>query len=248
MPIKKILITVVLSLVSFPIFANASTTGSNATPEEIALKTPAKGTVALTFDDGPNPEYTLKILEVLKKYNVKATFFEVGAEAKKYPEIVKALDAAGMAIGSHSQTHPMMTKLSDAQLENEVAQPVEIINNIIGKKPVCLRYPFGASNQHVRDVIRAHNMVPLAMGWNTFDYEQPGIDKIVNQALKANSGIIILMHDGFVGLNREQTLEALPRIIEGLQKKGLGFTQICNENTPTTNKMAVASPIKNTAQ
>jgi len=230
MIMKKIFTISLLSLFSFSVFANTSASGSAATPEEIALKTPAKGTVALTFDDGPNPEYTLKYLEVLKKYNVKATFFVVGAEAQKYPEIIKELDAAGMAIGSHSQTHPMMTKLSEAQLENEVAKPVDIIYKILGKKPACLRYPFGASNQHVRDVIRAHNMVPIAMGWNTFDYEQPGVDKIVNQALKANSGIIILMHDGFEGLNRGQTLAALPRIIEGLQKKGLGFTQICNEN------------------
>ena len=205
---------------------------SSSTPHEMAIKTPEKGTVALTFDDGPNPEFTPKILAVLKKYNIKATFFQVGAEAEKYPDMVKQVNAAGMAIGSHSQTHPMMTKISESQLQNEVAQPIQIINKIIGKKPACLRYPFGASNQHVRDVIRDHGMAPVAMGWNSFDYNRPGVEKIVNQVVNnAHSGTVILLHDGFAGLNRQQTLEALPLIIEGIKKKGLGFSQICKNNS-----------------
>lgn len=206
---------------------------SNATSQEMTIKTPAKGTVALTFDDGPNPDFTPKILEVLKKYNLKATFFEVGMQVKTYPEITKQVDAAGMAVASHSQTHPMLTKVGEAQLENEVAAPSAIIFNTIGKKPVCLRYPFGASNQHVRDVIREHGMAPVAMGWNSFDYNQPGVDKIVAQVVNnAHSGTVILLHDGFAGLNRQQTLDALPLIIEGIKKKGLGFSQICVDSFP----------------
>ena len=197
--------------------------------QEMSIKLPAKGTVALTFDDGPNPEFTLKILDVLKRYHIKATFFEVGAEASKYPAIVKQIDASGMPVNSHSETHPMLTKISEAQLQHEVAKPNAVIYNIIGKKPVCLRYPFGASNQHVREVIRSHGLVPVSMGWNSFDYERPGVDKIVKQVVSnAHSGTVILLHDGFAGLNREQTLEALPLIIEGIQKKGLGFSVICD--------------------
>ncbi len=185
-----------------------------------------KGTVALTFDDGPTEEYTPKILAILKKYNIKATFFMVGNNAKNHPDMVKRVLAEGHAVNSHSLSHPMLTKVSDNQLHHEVEDPQVIIYKIIGQKPNCLRYPFGASNQHVRDVIRANGIVPLAMGFNSFDYDRPGVDKIVSWVLKnAHSGQVILMHDGFN--KREQTVAALPLIIEGIKKKGLGFSQIC---------------------
>lgn len=195
--------------------------------DEAAVKTtPDKGTVALTFDDGPSVKYTPEILAILKKYNIKATFFMVGTNAKAHPEIVKMVLADGQAIDSHSMTHALLTKLNNQQLQQEVAGPQTVIFNIIGKKPVCLRYPFGASNSHVRSVIRENGIVPVPMGWNSFDYERPGVEKIVNQVLDhAHSGQVFLFHDGFN--KREQTVEALPIIIEGLKKKGFGFTQIC---------------------
>jgi len=188
--------------------------------------TPLKGTVALTFDDGPSPIYTPQILAVLKKYHVKATFFMVGVNAQKYPEMVKLVLADGHAINSHSLTHPMLTKLNDKQLYNEVTAPQRIIDKIIGQKPVCLRYPFGMSNTHVREVIRSEGIVPVPMGFNSFDYNRPGVQKIVSWVLKNSySGQVILMHDGYD--KRQQTVDALPQIIEGIQKKGLGFSQIC---------------------
>lgn len=187
---------------------------------------PEKGTVALTFDDGPSPIYTPEILAILKKYNIKATFFMVGVNAEKYPEMVKAVRDAGMKIDSHSLTHPMLTKLSDASLQKEVQQPQIIIYNIIGEKPACLRYPFGASNEHVRAVIRANNINPVPMGFNSFDYNRPGTQKIIDWITKnIHSQQVFLFHDGYD--KREQTVAALPAIIEAIQKKGLGFSTIC---------------------
>lgn len=197
-----------------------------ATETSPVRKVALPGTVALTFDDGPTVKYTPQILSILRKYHIKATFFMVGMNAKAHPEIVKMVLADGHAINSHSMTHPMLTKLNSTQLEREVAGPQVVIYNIIGKKPVCLRYPFGASNDHVRNVIRLNGMTPVAMGWNSFDYERPGVEKIVSWVLQnAHSGQVFLFHDGFD--KREQTVEALPRIIEGIQKKGLGFSQVC---------------------
>lgn len=187
---------------------------------------PAPGTVALTFDDGPSPIYTPQILEILKKYNIKATFFVVGSNAKQYPELVKAIHDAGHPINSHSMTHPMLTKISDKTLQWEIKTPNTIVENIIGIKPLCLRYPFGASNEHVRSMIRANNMTPVPMGFNSFDYERPGTEKITSWVIKnAHSRQVILLHDGYD--KREQTVEALPIIIEGIKKKGLGFSTIC---------------------
>ena len=150
----------------------------------------------------------------------------VGVNARKYPEIVKMVLADGHAINNHSLTHPMLTKLSDAELHKEVITPSDIIEKIIGKRPACLRYPFGASNSHVREVIREAGMAQVPMGFNSFDYDRPGTDKIVSWVLKNTySGQVILMHDGYD--KREQTVAALPQIIEGAKKKGLGFSQIC---------------------
>ncbi len=191
-------------------------------------KTALKGTVALTFDDGPNPVYTRQILAILKKYNVKATFFMVGMNAKAHPDVVKEVLADGHAINNHSLTHPNLTHLNNTQLVKEVETPKIIIHNIIGKYPLCLRYPYGASNSHVRDVIREYGMTPTPMGFNSFDYDRPGVDKIVDWVLKNSySTQVILLHDGFD--KREQTVAALPRIIEGIRKKGLGFSQICSD-------------------
>lgn len=187
------------------------------------------GTVALTFDDGPNPIYTPQVLAILKKYHIKATFFMVGMNAKKYPELVKQVLAEGHAINNHSLTHPNLTHLNATELNKEVETPQVIISNIIGKKPLCLRYPYGASNAHVREVIREHGMVPVPMGFNSFDYDRPGTDKIVSWVLKnIYSKQVVLLHDGFA--KREQTVAALPRIIEGIKAKGLGFSQICSDS------------------
>lgn len=185
-----------------------------------------KGTVALTFDDGPTVEYTPQILAILKKYQIKATFFMVGMNAKAHPEIVKMVLADGHAIDSHSMTHPMLTKLNNKQLMKEVTEPQTVIYDIIKQKPHCLRYPFGASNEHVRSVIRQNGIVPVPMGWNSFDYDRPGVEKIVSNVLNnVHSGQVFLLHDGYA--KREQTVAALPQIIEGIKKKGFGFSTIC---------------------
>lgn len=189
-------------------------------------KLPEKGTVALTFDDGPHPVYTRQILAILKDNNIKATFFVVGVNARKYPDVIKEIRDQGHVIASHSQTHPMLTKLNNTTLNFEVAEPSVIVNDIIGIKPKCLRYPFGASNEHVRTVIREHGMQPVAMGFNSFDYERPGTQKIADQILNNSyPRMVILLHDGYD--KREQTVAALPIIIEGIKKKGLGFSAIC---------------------
>ena len=148
-----------LFLIFFPITSLA--TSDNF--DNAIRKNPLPGTVALTFDDGPSP-YTPQVLAILKKYHIKATFFVVGTNAKKYPEYVKAIYDQGHVVASHSQTHPMLTKLKDDELKKEIATPSEIVNHVIGVKPKCLRYPFGASNQQVRDEIRAYGMMPVPMG------------------------------------------------------------------------------------
>ena len=146
--------------------------------------------------------------------------------AIRYPEVIALASAEGHVIASHSLTNPLLTKLNDQQLAKEIKMPSTIIHTIIGKYPACFRYPFGETNEHVQAVIRQNEMQPIPMGWNSFDDKRPGVDAIVNQVLKgASSGQVILLHDGID--QRQQTVDALPKIIEGIKKKKLGFSTIC---------------------
>lgn len=199
-----------------------------ASSEDPVPKTAQKGTVTLSFDDGPNPEYTPKILAILKKNHIHANFFMVGGNAEKYPDLVKQVLAEGHTIGNHTLTHPMLTKISEAALHREVDVSEDILQKISGIHATCLRYPFGASNAHVRAYIRSQNITPVPMGWNSFDYERPGTQKIIDQVLNhAYSGQVFLFHDGFPGADRSQTVAALQPIIDGIRAKGLGFSMIC---------------------
>src|SRR5579864_3555600 len=119
--------TLIIAL-SFFLFCSTS---QAATPPKVNTIA-QKGTVALTFDDGPSEIYTPQILDILKKYNVKATFFVVGASARQHPELIRRIQAEGHAINEHTMTHPMLTHLAQSQWYYEMVEPANIIQNIIG--------------------------------------------------------------------------------------------------------------------
>lgn len=197
-----------------------------------AVNTPAcstyvqKGTVALTFDDGPSATYTQKVMKILDHYHIKATFFLVGEKALQYPKIVEQLFAKGEGIGNHSMTHPNIATLNDDQLEEEIVKPKNILYKITGKQPALFRFPYAAENKHVKDYVVSQGMTPVPIGYSADDYKLPGADVIAERIIAhAHSGSILLLHDG--PSKRQQTVDALPKIIEGIQKKGLGFSVIC---------------------
>lgn len=184
------------------------------------------GTVALTFDDGPSKEYTVKILAILKKYNIKATFFVVGDYVKEHPDILKMIAADGHAIDNHTTTHPFLTHLNNNQVNNEIQTTQDLIFKETGKKAACLRYPYGDYNKRVKDLIQGHQLQPIGIDVDSEDYRRPGVKKIVSNVLTyTKSGVVILFHDGPAA--RQETVDALPLIIDAIQKKGLKFSQIC---------------------
>jgi peptidoglycan-N-acetylglucosamine deacetylase len=191
-----------------------------------AIATP--GTVALTFDDGPSKEFTKEIVAILNKYHIKATFFVVGEMAAAHPDVVKFVNANGQAIANHTYDHPFLTHLKDAQVNMEIENTQAIIYKLIGKKPVCLRYPYGDYNKRVAGIITQHGLKPIDIDVDSEDYRRQGVKVIVKNVMKeVKSGSVILFHDG--PSKREQTVAALPLIIEAIQKKGLKFSQICVE-------------------
>ena len=184
--------------------------------------------IALTFDDGPHPEYTDQVLAVLAKYNAKATFFELGENAEEYPEISKRVVDAGHQLASHTYSHDpdnYLNKLDAEGVQNQITKAQTVLENATGVHVTCVRPPGG--NIDGDAVLAAGNLCDSFVGWSidSVDWQLPGADTIIETVEDAaTSGSIILMHDG--GGNREETVEAIESIIPDLQAKGYRFVTI----------------------
>ncbi|WP_181833061.1 glycosyltransferase [Bacillus taeanensis] len=196
--------------------------------------------VVLTFDDGPDPEYTKEILEILKKHHIKASFFIVGKDAMLNQDLVKQIYKEGHEIGNHTFSHSNMFKVSENQLKLELNTTERIIQGVTGRTPLLYRPPYGddlhmydGDNQNVYVKSHFQRMMDIAqMGYITVNYDIDSKDwksidskEIVNNVTKqVSNGDIILLHDG--GGDRTATVQALPDIIEELQNKGYKFVTI----------------------
>lgn len=178
-----------------------------------------KKKIALTFDDGPHPQYTPEMLAALKERNVKATFFLLGQEVEKYPEIVKQIQEDGHLIGNHSYKHEQLSKLPMEQACNQVGRTNELIYGITGLYPSYLRPPFGDWHEKLDCEV---NMVEVLWDVDTLDWSSQNHAKIVEKVLKnVQENDIILMHDGY-----ETSVTAAMEIIDTLQKQGYEFVTV----------------------
>jgi peptidoglycan/xylan/chitin deacetylase (PgdA/CDA1 family) len=177
--------------------------------------------IALTFDDGPSPDYTANMLTTLEQTHTPATFFVVGARAQQYPALVQR-EAADGAIGMHTWDHPFMTKLDPAARAWEIASTADAIHHALGAN-YCLpfwRPPFGDYNDAVFSQMFAAGLTTITWDNDPQDWSSPGVQTIVNRVLAAaHPGGIVLLHDGYNF--RQQTAQALPLIIQGLHQRGL---------------------------
>jgi chitooligosaccharide deacetylase len=182
----------------------------------------ATNAVALTFDDGPSPDWTASILTTLEQTHTPATFFVVGASARSYPDLVRRELADGDVIAMHTWDHPYMTKLSAAARAWELASTANAIHNALGPN-YCLPYwrpPFGDYNGAVVAQTTAMGLTTVTWSVDPQDWSEPGVQTIVDRVLSAaKPGSIILLHDGY--FHRQQTSEALPLILQGLHDRGL---------------------------
>ncbi|WP_311479085.1 polysaccharide deacetylase family protein [uncultured Gulosibacter sp.] len=169
--------------------------------------------VYLTFDDGPS-EYTPQVLDVLAKHDAHATFFMIGAQATNQPAMVQRVRDAGHAVGNHSWSHPDFTELNDRQLRAEIAQTDDAVGGA-----QCVRPPYGATDDHVRDVLSSMAKSQALWTVDSEDWRRPGVDKIVDRVLAdVRPGSVVLMHDG--GGAREQSVAALDKILNHLDSQG----------------------------
>ncbi|OEC03730.1 oligosaccharide deacetylase [Lysinibacillus sphaericus] len=181
--------------------------------------------VALTFDDGPHPKYTAKILDTLAKYEAKATFFIIGQNAEKYPELVSRTYKEGHELANHTYSHPYKVSIPD--LQEELRQTNQMIYSITGFSPVLFR-PVGGNYTEKMINTAVNNGYKVVMwSWHqdTQDWKEPGTNKIVQKVLGGTKpGDVILFHDG--GGNRTQTIKALEEIIPTLKKQGYTFVTV----------------------
>ncbi|MCF3122018.1 polysaccharide deacetylase family protein [Streptomyces arenae] len=180
--------------------------------------------VNITIDDGPDPKWTPEVLDLLKEYEVKATFCMVGTQAQAHPDLVKKVVAAGHRLCDHSVSHDTgMDKKSDAYQSKQILDAERMITKASGGvRPMYYRAPGGAFTPHSRKLAASRGMRPL--GWNvdTKDFERPGTDAIVATVERElPNGPTLLFHDA--GGDRTQTVEALRRLLPQLKEQGHSF-------------------------
>jgi peptidoglycan/xylan/chitin deacetylase (PgdA/CDA1 family) len=174
--------------------------------------------VALTFDDGPGP-LTRAFLRRLRQLHAKATFFPVGYAIARRPHILRAIRAAGMSIGNHTITHPLMARLTANRQRVEIEGQERTLQRAIGYRPLFFRPPYRSYSLVTAREIAEAGMVGVLWSVDSEDYTRPGVRRIVRNALTVRPGGVILMHD--FGGDRRQTLAALPKIVHRLRKRGL---------------------------
>lgn len=187
---------------------------------------PADRVVALTFDDGPDPTFTPKVLDLLAQERVPATFFMIGWEAAASPDLVRRVAAAGDGVGSHTWNHLDLTRLNEAGMATQVDRTETLLSSETGWKVTCIRPPEGHEDQALVRRLSQRGLSTVLWSADTRDWTRPGTDTIVRRALaNLSPGAIILLHDG--GGDRSETLAGLPQIIEGVQSQGYRLVPIC---------------------
>jgi peptidoglycan/xylan/chitin deacetylase (PgdA/CDA1 family) len=174
--------------------------------------------VALTFDDGPDPETTPAILAILKAANVKATFFVIGKKAALYPDLLRQIDDEGHAVANHSYSHSFgIGFFSTKRLSGDIAKCNEAIRAVIGKTPVLFRPPFGVTNPRYKTALKDNGMTSVGWSLRSLDTQAKNKYQIIDKVMsKLKRKDIVLLHD-----NIPVTVAALEDIIEHCKNKRL---------------------------
>jgi peptidoglycan/xylan/chitin deacetylase (PgdA/CDA1 family) len=174
--------------------------------------------VALTFDDGPGPQ-TPDVLEELQREHAHATFFVIGKLAKQDPAMVRTLYEAGMQVANHTWTHPQLARLTAKGQRSELEKTQDEIAAIIGVRPRFYRPPYWSWNDTTAQQGSALGMIGVLFSIDTDDWQRPGTDTIIRNALKAQAGDVIAFHDA--GGDRSETVAAIAPIVVALRERHL---------------------------
>ena len=186
--------------------------------------------ISISFDAAWGNEDTQELIDILARYNVKATFFVVGDWVDKYPESVKALHDAGHEVMNHSNTHAHMSKLSREEIIADVEACSDKIEAVTGVRPTLIRPPYGEYNDTVISAIRSIGMEPIQWDVDSLDWKDLPASEIIQRVTgKVQPGSIVLFHNAAL-----HTPEALPAILETLLQEGYTFVPISQLILPGT--------------
>lgn len=186
-----------------------------------------KQAVALTFDDGPSLA-TMDILVQLELHKTNATFFLVGQNIEKFPEVMQQLKKSGSEIGNHTDTHPWFWYLATQEkIGKEIIIGEEKINDSIGIRPTLFRAPYGWYPANLLKVLNTLQVTTIGWDVDPEDWRKPEAEVIAQRVLdNVQPGSIILLHDGPYTADRRNTVKAVPLIIEGLWEKGYDIVTV----------------------
>jgi peptidoglycan/xylan/chitin deacetylase (PgdA/CDA1 family) len=186
--------------------------------------------LALTYDDGPNDPYTWRMMEVLERHGVRATFFLLGSFVQQKPEIARALVSAGHAIGIHTWDHPNLIFASAAETRRQLQQTRQAILDATGVDPTIFRPPFGGRRPASLRIARAMGLLPVMWNVTCHDWKPKSAQEIAALAERQiQGGDIILLHDGEyhrIGVDRSRSVEATDRILSRYKPEGYDFVTI----------------------
>jgi peptidoglycan/xylan/chitin deacetylase (PgdA/CDA1 family) len=186
--------------------------------------------IALTYDDGPNDPHTLRLLEVLARHNVRATFFMIGRYAQQRPDIARAVAQAGHVIGNHTFTHPLLTFKSASQTRDELVDCRKVLQDAIGEHSNLFRPPFGGRRPATLRIARELGLETIMWNVTGYDWNAPPAavieEKVVRQI---RGGDVILLHDGghrAMGADRAQSVIATDNLIRRYKDQGYEFVTV----------------------
>ncbi len=188
--------------------------------------------IALTYDDGPNDLHTLKLLDVLEKHGVHATFFMIGKFVRELPDIVRAVAAAGHQIGNHTFTHPLLIFKSEARTRTELVDCRRVLSDTIGAHSSLFRPPFGGRRPATLRIAGELGFETVMWNVTGYDWNAPPasvIERKVARQLRAGGGDVILLHDGghrAIGTNRAQTVIATDNLVRQFKDQGYEFVTV----------------------
>jgi len=186
--------------------------------------------LALTYDDGPNDPHTLRLLEVLARHNVRATFFLIGRFVQQRPDIVREILKAGHIIGNHTFRHPLLTLKSATEVRKELTDCRSAIQELVGEPSNLFRPPFGGRRPAVLRIARGLGLEPVMWNVTGYDWNAPPAAVIERKVEKQmRGGDVILLHDGGhkqIGADRSQTVLATDHLITRFKSEGYDFATI----------------------
>lgn len=179
--------------------------------------------IAMTYDDGPHPVNTPRLLDILAARNIKATFYVIGNSVNQNPGVLRRTVAEGHEIGNHTQTHPLLSKLGDSQLRQEMQRCEDSIGRAAGIRPRTMRPPYGGLLQRQRQLVLNEFGYPTIL-WSVdpLDWKRPGASVIASRIVSGTTpGGIVLAHD-----LHAQTIDSMPQALDGLLRRGFKFVTV----------------------